>query len=896
MAHLQARYRWLPWLAVVLIALIAALPLGDATPYGDDIRLHLYRIPVVNALWQAGVPFARWLPSLNLGHGSPLFNFYPPLSAYLLTAVYWLAGQNGPAALNLLFGLALFMSAAGMFIFARSLFGPAGGLLSAILYTWAPHLVYQTYARGSLSNALALALFPFAAWALVRTGQRPSPRTTLLAAAFLALILLSHTAASLLFLGPLIVLGVTAVFLPGKAGRAARLRAVLLALLLGLGLGTFSWLPALAEIQYTRYAQEAGNVDFAAHFADVWRWPETTTATAHNPGLPKSTGYAQLSLGAAGTAVAGLALVRWRQRRQTRRPAADALTAVAGLMGLAALFLAVSASAPVWAAVAPLRALQFPWRLLDIPLFLLALAGGRLWAGKPARRPRPAGPALLLGAAAICLSFANMIPYLYPPAIHLPARPTLADVTAVQQQYGIYGLTAWGEYSSSAVTTWPAAPPFANAGDMLPLAAKVLEPPSGFTAVAGDPWRAAWHTRLDAPQTITLAVHTFPGWQARIDGRPVPLTAAAAGRIQIPVPAGEHEVTLAFTRTPVRWLADALSLLALIAGAGLAICGWRRPRRQLPAAADEQPSPRFIGGLLLLLALLLLLKVAWLDQASNPLVVHPANGRIPGTAQPEHGRFQDQVQLLGYQIEPPNQLILFWQALQAGLPRYQVAVTLADARGVPRQEIRQDAPGYTVTTNWEAGQLVRDVYTLSLDQPPPAGYQLWVSLLDRAGEPLALTGADGQTAVAAGRLKSPPGRDTAVPETMGVTFGPGSRLRHAYFPTHLATGDPLNLTLVWESLAPVAADYTVFVHLLDADGEWAAGQDGQPLGGLYPTSYWEPGEVIVDAREWQPDLPPGVYQLQVGLYQLQTGERLPAAGAGVVDGDRAILGTIEITD
>lgn len=891
MRHNAKLTTWLPWLGVLLITLAAAMPLWGNTPYGDDIRLHFFRIPLLSALWQHGVWFARWQPTLNFGYGSPLFNFYPPLSAYALTAVYHLSGQTAAIALNLLFASALLLSCAGMFLLGRQLYGPAGGLLAAALYTWAPHLVYQTYARGSSSNALALAFFPWAAWALLRVGQRPSRNRTILAASFSALLLLSHTAASLLFLGPLFLWGLTAVLKPNIDWATAKpqLRALLLAFLLGLGLSAFSWLPALTEIQETRYHLEASKVNYQENFADIWRWPQPTIAQAHNPVLPKSSGLAQISLGLLGTALAIVSLGQWR-KKQDDFPALDWLTAVAGMIGLGTLFLATAWSDPIWELLPALQGLQFPWRLLDIPLFFLALAAGRILLSPPAKwRPAVA----LLG---LILAFANMIPYLYPPRIALPSHPSLADVTAVQQQYGIFGLTAWGEYSNGAIQTWPRELPFPGADEFIPLTQKSIEPPAGFTAVSGDPWQATWQSKLTDAATITLAVHDFPGWQARLDGNPLPVNSDDNGRIQLLIPAGEHTVELAFRRTPVRWLADLLTLASVIIVALGLLLGWRQRHGRAPSSANIPPSPGWlITTLVLLITVLLLLKIVWLDRVDNPLVVQVRDGRVAHFTAPADGNFGDQIQLIGSQLAAPDKLVLLWQAQQANLPRYQIDLTLLDALGSPLQTIHNDTPGYTVTSNWEAGQLIRDEISWPLASlEAPLAYSLSLSIIDpETGNALPLANAAGQTAVSLNRLKiAPPA--LKVDETIGTQFGSGIKLRQADIPSQLTAGAPLEFTLYWESLAPVDQDVTVFIHLLNAAGSLAAGQDAQPLNGRYPTSFWKPGEIIVDGRQWQPNLPPGHYQLQVGLYHLETGVRLPVSGPAAELGDRLILQEIDI--
>lgn len=96
-------------------------------------------------------------------------------------------------------------------------------------------------------------------------------------------------------------------------------------------------------------------------------------------------------------------------------------------------------------------------------------------------------------------------------------------------------------------------------------------------------------------------------------------------------------------------------------------------------------------------------------------------------------------------------------------------------------------------------------------------------------------------------------------------------------------GGTIELTLYWHELTELEEDYTVFVHLLGesynlASGSFLWGQkDNMPLGGTYPTSRWLENEVVIDryAIAVQPDAPPGLYRIEVGMYLLETGQRLP---------------------
>lgn len=110
------------------------------------------------------------------------------------------------------------------------------------------------------------------------------------------------------------------------------------------------------------------------------------------------------------------------------------------------------------------------------------------------------------------------------------------------------------------------------------------------------------------------------------------------------------------------------------------------------------------------------------------------------------------------------------------------------------------------------------------------------------------------------------------------------------------SGDPLTLTLYWQSTQPVHQRFTVFTHLLDMNDAVATGQDNPPCRGACPTITWRPGEVIRDEYQWRlpPILLPGQYRVQVGMYEPDTLTRLEVLDAsGAVIGDRLILATLD---
>ena len=111
----------------------------------------------------------------------------------------------------------------------------------------------------------------------------------------------------------------------------------------------------------------------------------------------------------------------------------------------------------------------------------------------------------------------------------------------------------------------------------------------------------------------------------------------------------------------------------------------------------------------------------------------------------------------------------------------------------------------------------------------------------------------------------------------------------------LASSHPLTVTVAWQALKPLDFDYNVFVHAFDATGNRIGQWDGQPqqAGEVYPMTSWSPGEVV--SGRYPVALDGGhrageVTSLWVGLYNWQTGERLP------VNGDDKVIANLVVPE
>jgi hypothetical protein len=105
--------------------------------------------------------------------------------------------------------------------------------------------------------------------------------------------------------------------------------------------------------------------------------------------------------------------------------------------------------------------------------------------------------------------------------------------------------------------------------------------------------------------------------------------------------------------------------------------------------------------------------------------------------------------------------------------------------------------------------------------------------------------------------------DAGAVRFVGVTVGTARR------------GEPLPVRFVWESLAAVDADLTVFVHLKDAAGNPAGQLDREPARASFRTTAWRPGDLVIDQYAPVVDANAvGPITIEVGWYDGRSGDRL----------------------
>jgi hypothetical protein len=284
--------------------------------------------------------------------------------------------------------------------------------------------------------------------------------------------------------------------------------------------------------------------------------------------------------------------------------------------------------------------------------------------------------------------------------------------------------------------------------------------------------------------------------------------------------------------------------------------------------------------------------------------------------------FNDEIRLLGYTLPDQNLqpgsvifVSLFWQPLVTPHEDYEVFVQLwsDDQTSIGGAH---DFPfgGMYRTRIWQSDEVVVTHHWLTVPADLQTGRYTLIAGLFRLlhNERLVVSGANADPVLHVARasdLRYPLARVDEFgepPATLlqfGDFFSVGSLAVTLNGTTksgdewRVSPGDTLTVDLFWNVQQRPAEDYSVFLHLSDDPAAAPLAQADARMGGVLPSGVWHPGDVIHDqlVLPIPSDLEAGSYDLLLGSYFWQTGERLPAfAGDNRQADDRILLGTVVV--
>jgi hypothetical protein len=218
---------------------------------------------------------------------------------------------------------------------------------------------------------------------------------------------------------------------------------------------------------------------------------------------------------------------------------------------------------------------------------------------------------------------------------------------------------------------------------------------------------------------------------------------------------------------------------------------------------------------------------------------------------------------------------LYWEITSLLVSPLQVRISLGEA------EIVTLPTGDLVPAHWEVGDRYLVPFTLPINcraahLRAPLHITLLENAVDTGEEVAAWHGPEAEIVVE--RIFSPPPELT--PASVAVGEGLMSLLGYRLEPSAVTAHTPFEITLVWKAGDLTDTPYTVFVHIVPhgAPGPLVAQHDAWPAMGGKPTYTWAPHEIVIDPHPL-PELPPGRYDVRIGLYGPDL-VRLPLSAIG----------------
>lgn len=540
----------LPLGVIVLISVWACWPLfQNALPGTHDYIAGFMKHLAMRDFFGRGQFLPVWVPDYYYGYGGAVFNFYPPLF-YLLSFIIGALGVSAMLAINVACFLVVLASGLAMYWFLKEITTRSGALLGAVAYILAPYHMVDLYVRGAWAELMAFLFLPLILLGLLRMAKEGSFKAFVLVAVSVAGLGLSHNVLLLIifpfaaaYFGVLSFLSRSWIIFFKGIG----------AVMLGLGLVSFFFMPALWEQKYVIVSQMTeGLFDFHRHLLHPLQFflsyeqssaliPSITCNT-----VPFELGWIYILGGLAGTVCVYLfssKQVRWHY--------------VFMCLGIFfTLWMMTPSSLFLWERVPLIKMVQFPWRLLVLTTFFIAV----LIAGLgliPQRRER-----IILCALSIFLIFSMRIS---------DCKPSSLDP--------LLSVKVIGDFWELPRAVWlePVYKPKIAKHLLNVVPKEHLDFPVGMaTLVTYDQRSPVDHHFTVVAATNTFAAfnnYYFPGWHVLVDEKESQLVTNEYGIILFPLTQGKHDVRVYFGPSPVRVVGGWVSFICFL---GLLVMAWKK--------------------------------------------------------------------------------------------------------------------------------------------------------------------------------------------------------------------------------------------------------------------------------------------------------------------------------
>lgn len=542
-------------IVVTFLALLSTRDLFVSGYYeSHDGIIHVMRLAhFYQALHDGQFP-VRWLPTWMAGYGSPVFNFNWNLPYYVGSVFHYL-GLSLETSIKSLFILSSVLCGISSFIFLRKVTGSSvAALVGSVLYIWAPYRFTDIYIRGALGEVVSFIFFPLIGYLIqIRKNQPFKLSHTFVLGVIWAFFILTHNLMALIGVGLLFVYTLIIDLESKYKGRLVSHFFVSFGI--GLCLSAFFWVPSVAEASLIKYLGTYGSIDdkfpkLAAIISSPWKYAYAVPQF-QNISMSFQIGIMHLLL-----PIVALILLCLRKLRHQYSSASTA-TLFFIMIFLLSIYLSCDLSRRVYEMFPVSRILVLPWRLLEITTFAASyLSAVALMHISNTKIRFGVGVSICIITVILCWPFARIVSYRYNAADSQYFRMVRTNANFLPDT----------EYSPN------------NSNYLQLLETEGIADPNRFftqedgaqdqklTIVHFQKQNLTYSALLVSKtvQNIRAATFNFPGWVVTIDGQQVPIKNDKYGLISFEIPTGNHEVSVEFKNTPVRNVANLISLLTAL--------------------------------------------------------------------------------------------------------------------------------------------------------------------------------------------------------------------------------------------------------------------------------------------------------------------------------------------
>ncbi|MFA7301124.1 MAG: hypothetical protein WC069_02355 [Candidatus Shapirobacteria bacterium] len=482
----------------------------------DD--LHIFRLSEYDLCLKSGQIPCRYSPNSALGFGSPVFNFYPPVT-YALGELFHFTGISFSDSTKIVYLLPLFFGPIFMYLFASVYFGSMGGLISALVFAIAPYQALNLVVRGALAENFALNLVPVIFYLKVTKKQN-------LSILFLTILFLTHQLTTLYAIGLLILFSLK------------QLKPTLIIIAWSLGLSSFFLIPSFLEKGYTtNFLMTQGYFNYIIHFATLKQlfvdrfWGYGASLWGPKDDMSFQIGYLQWILP---TTAVLVALYKNNKHKY--------LILITYIVGIFFTFLTHNKSTFIWQLFPFMAYFQFPWRFVGGAILCFSFISGSIIFFIPKK----------IQKYFVAITLALLVIFNY--SFFHEDQWSLSGSSLIAQQGA--GLTDFYPKFSTNFPTVETPPVVTTSNGTV----------TNLTFTKNSKIAYGQVTVESHSATINLPVAYFPKMELRLDTQKISYRINPdLGQIQFDVPNGTHHFYLQFTDTPIRTLSNYISLLFIIA-------------------------------------------------------------------------------------------------------------------------------------------------------------------------------------------------------------------------------------------------------------------------------------------------------------------------------------------